>query len=101
MCFGCRDRLIDFLMRTDGGYTVSFGWLADKDTSRGRKVMLLRIVLGRKCVDTPTTIVVYLAHKPCTAFAGHDIGEPIIKTLTDFKGLNLAKEFIFASFHAL
>ena len=53
--------------------------------------------LHSKETHKPASVVIYLAHKPCTAFAGKDIGKLVMETLTDPGGLNLSKEFVLAN----
>ena len=68
--------------------------------NRKRLVVMLRVTtlcLHSKETHKPASLVIYLAHKPCTGFAGKDIGKLVMETLTDPGGLNLSKKFVLAN----
>ena len=68
--------------------------------NRKRLVVMLRVTtlcLHSKETHKPASVVIYLAHKPCTGFAGKDIGKLVMETLTDPGGLNLSKKFVLAN----
>lgn len=58
--------------------------------------MVRLCMLGDGKVDKPCTQLFYLGHKACTAFDGKALGELVVSTLTDPKGLALTKAFVLA-----